>query len=183
MAKYTEEELLSFRDHGAAPQGVDLKAFSDMIADVKEKLAQKYEAENQEGKFTFSRRRSSRHDARPHFKKNFRKHEHVVQPDAEGWVTLKNTRKSFGAGNEESRDEFREAVKIVAPVMKVKPNTKGIGTRAAADTKEAVSEKKTKKFNAFSALGSDDEEEEEEDEEDEDEEEDEEDEEEEEEEE
>lgn len=156
MAKYTEEQLYSFRDAGSAPEGVDLKLFSEMIADVKEQLEKRQDLEGgPEGKFTF-RRRSSRHEQRPHFKKNFRKHESPVQ-DADGWVTLKNTRKSFGTGNEESRDEFKKTIK--SEVLKVKPNTKNIASRGSGDGKDAVAEKQNKAFNAFSALGSSDDEE------------------------
>lgn len=142
MQKYTLEELLSYRSKGVAPGSVDLNAFNAMIDEVRAKL-EPYELEGVTAdgipKYTF-RRRSLRLEAKPHFKKK-------TEPDAEGWVTM-TARKSVGAADAE---EFQPVV----PVVRVKPNTKNIGTRAAANTTEAVAEKTVKKFNAFSALVSD----------------------------
>lgn len=159
MQIYSTEELLELKPSAQAPQEFDFVSFSTMIAELKEKLEKKHATEG-ENKFTF-RRRSSRHESRPLFaKKNHRKHE---QPkvDADGWVTFNKAghKKSVTHDDDlEVRDDFRENHKA-ASLVKAKPNTKRIGTRAAADSREAASEVRNNTFNAFSALGSDEEDE------------------------
>ncbi|ODV94212.1 hypothetical protein PACTADRAFT_51089 [Pachysolen tannophilus NRRL Y-2460] len=148
MVRYTEEELLKYKDAGSLPQGADLSGFVKMVEDVKVALAAV--CENDENHFPNGRRRSSANHHRPIFRKNKHK-EFLPRPDADGWITTAKTKKSFGsAEGEVSRDVFRESVKD--SFVKAKPNNKNIGSSKPADPRDVIADKNTVTFNAFDAL-------------------------------
>ena len=153
---------------------------------------------------SFQRRRSSRHDNKPFFKKNLlqnnftithtnnnnnntndqttsegsesdsihhpthnthnnyhnnhhnthnKSHNNHQKADAQGWVTLKNRKKSFGNNfNNESRDKFRKEFQTS---IKPKLNSRSLASNKQVELADAIAEKPSLKYNAFSALGDD----------------------------
>ncbi|KAK6205543.1 Cap-associated protein CAF20 [Scheffersomyces amazonensis] len=173
MVKYTEEQLLGFKEEAHVPQPQILEAFNKTIDEVKEHAAAEAERHkaikwnngdtyidekgNERPYHHLNRRRASRTGNKP----NLRKKSVDVQVDEDGWATLSTkAKKSFGAedGNEE-RSKFRESLRDTAPV-KARPNNKNLGSSKPADPRE-VTDKHTNAFNAFAALGDDDDEEDE----------------------
>lgn len=169
MAKYTEEQLLSWKDEAYIPQPEVLDAFNKLVESVAEefqKIAEKSnfkkparngdtfidEHGNERTYNYLNRRRGSRSN------KPMKKKATEVAVDDDGWATLTNnkpSKKSFGEEGNDDREAFRESVKTE---MKVKPNNKKLGSSKAVDSRDVIADKQTTKFNAFEALGDDDDE-------------------------
>lgn len=172
MVKYTEEQLLEWREEAYIPQSQVLDAFNKLVETVAEefqKLADKNnfkktgrsgdtfidEHGNERTYNYLNRRRGSRSN------KPLKKKATEVAVDDDGWATLTTKgKKSFGEEGVDDREAFRESVKAE---MKVKPNNKKLGSSKAVDSRDVVADKQTNKFNAFAALDGSDEDEDEED--------------------
>lgn len=94
---------------------------------------------------------------RPKFKNHRPKRAPAPQPDADGWVTLDNHKKSFGEEQASERQKFKDSLKDTQ--VKVRPNNKNIGSSKPADARD-IADKPKATFNAFAALGDDDDEDE-----------------------
>lgn len=161
MTKYTEEELIGFKDQGYNPKPEVLEAFNKLVESVREhhesRAGKKTNGDtyidehgNERSYHHLNRRRPSRTGNKPNLRK---KSVDTVKVDEDGWATFTKTRRSFGADETSERDQFREAVKDSA--VKIKPNNKNLGSSKAADPRDAIADKQTTTFNAFEALGAD----------------------------
>ncbi|CCH41028.1 Cap-associated protein CAF20 [Wickerhamomyces ciferrii] len=159
MAKYEIEQLIQLRETAYVPTSVDFAEFTKSILEERERQAQQEE----ESGFTGGRRRSSI-GIRPKFKTNRPKRAPAPQPDADGWVTLDNHRKS--ASGEEAANEkqkFKDSLKSDTTQVKVRPNNKNLGSSKPVDSRDIIADQQKSTFNAFAALGDESDEESEED--------------------
>ena len=160
MVKYTEEQLLEYKDEAHIPQPQILEAFNQLVESVAiEFQMNKANVKKPNNGDTFidehgnerpythmNRRRGSRSGAKP----NLKKKANEVQVDDDGWATLTDKQKKSFSGEDEELEAFREAIR---DSMKVKPNNKNLGSSKAVDAKDTIADKQTITFNAFEALG------------------------------
>ncbi|ODV83029.1 hypothetical protein CANARDRAFT_180471, partial [[Candida] arabinofermentans NRRL YB-2248] len=144
MTKYTEEELLTYKEHARLPSDVDLSQFNELISKVKEILKEQEESGN-------LRRKSfgTLQQQRP--KKN--KIRELKQTDDDGWTSFvapKAPKKLSDVDSEDLSKGKQHTIKVKTSSSKISSG------KASNDARDNVTIAQVSKFNAFDALGDDD---------------------------